>query len=49
MKWLKNLLKHRRKNIIEYCAKIADRAYDPKNPTLHNAGKTVGKLIRGFK
>jgi len=48
-KWIDRYLRHRRRNIIEFCARIADNAYDKKNPTLHKSGRTIGNLIRSFK
>lgn len=48
MKFIKKYLKYRKKEIIEHCARIAENAYDRKNPTLHGSGKNIGKLIRRF-
>jgi len=48
MKWINKYLRYRHRKIIDRCARFAENAYDKKNPTLHNAGKNIAKLIRRF-
>ena len=48
MKLINKYLRYRHRKIIDRCARIAETAYEKKNPTLQSAGKNIGKLIRYF-
>ncbi|NHZ85002.1 MAG: hypothetical protein GWP19_03875 [Planctomycetia bacterium] len=48
MKLYNKYLRYRHRKIIDRCARLAETAYEKKNPTLYNAAKNIGKLIRRF-